>query len=58
MLCLILMVLSVPVYASDNTELQEENINVVSPRFSNISVFYNAFEITKSEKAMLTSSIT
>jgi hypothetical protein len=52
------MVLSVPVYASDNTELQEENINVVSPRFSNISVFYNAFEITKSEKAMLTSSIT
>ena len=58
MLCLILIILSVPVYASDNAELQEENINVVSSRFSNISVFYNVFEITESGKAMLTSSIT
>ena len=57
-LCLILIILSVPVYASDNAELQEENINVVSSRFSNISVFYNVFEITESGKAMLTSSIT
>lgn len=57
MLCLILMLLSVPVYAEGDTELKEENINA-STRFSNISVFYNVFEITKSGKAMLTSSIT
>jgi hypothetical protein len=58
MLVLVLTLLAVPVYASDNAELQEENVDVVSPRFTNISVFYNDFEINENGKAMLTSSIT
>lgn len=57
-LCFILMVISIPVYAGDDIEIQEENINSIGTRFSNISVFYNDFEITESGKAMLTSSIT
>ena len=48
MLCFVLIILSVPVYATENIELQEK-VDVNSTRFSNINLFRNTFEIEKYE---------
>ena len=56
MLCFVLIILSVPVYASENIELQEK-VDVNSTRFSNINLFQNSFEIEKYGKAVLTSAV-
>jgi len=60
MVIVVLAMLVIPTYANDSKELEEETIQVNNPttRFSNISVFYNVFDITSSGKALLTSSIT
>ncbi|MBI9010861.1 MAG: hypothetical protein JEZ08_01425 [Clostridiales bacterium] len=60
MIILVLTMLAVPTYANESKVIQEEKIDVSNPttRFSNISVFYNVFEITSGGKALLTSSIT
>jgi hypothetical protein len=56
MLCFVLIILSVPVYATENIELQEK-VNVNSTRFSNINLFQNTFDIEKYGKAILTSAV-
>ncbi|MEA1974061.1 MAG: hypothetical protein U9N10_00740 [Bacillota bacterium] len=56
MLCFILIILSVPVYATENIELQEK-VDVNSTRFSNINLFQNTFEIEKYGKVVLTSAV-
>ena len=56
MLCFVLIILSVPVYATENIELQEK-VDVNSTRFSNINLFRNTFEIEKYGKAVLTSAV-
>jgi len=55
-LCFVLIILSVPVYATENIELQEK-LDINSTRFSNINLFQNTFEIEKYGKAILTSAV-
>jgi hypothetical protein len=58
LICFILVFSVIPVGATtDSDALDEKVINIIQPRFTNISVFYNDFYITDQGKAVLISSI-
>lgn len=53
-ICLMFVMMTVPLNASTDTEIEKV---LIQPRFTNISVFYNDFYITDQGKAVLTSYI-
>jgi hypothetical protein len=56
--CFLLVFSAIPVGATtDSDALDEKVIDIIQPRFTNISVFYNDFYITDQGKAVLISSI-
>lgn len=55
MMCVLLLMLAVPVNATENHELTKEETITIQPRFSNITVFSVSFDITDSGKAMVES---
>ena len=54
--CFILVLTAIPVNATTDLDVLEELV-LIQPRFTNISVFYNDFYITDQGKAVLISSI-
>lgn len=58
LICFILVFSTIPAGATtDSDVLDEKVIDMIQPRFTNISVFYNDFYITDQGKAVLISSI-
>jgi uncharacterized protein YdaL len=58
LICFILVFSVIPVGATTDSDASDEKvINIIQPRFTNISVFYNDFYITDQGKAVLISSI-
>lgn len=55
LLCALLLIVAVPVNATDNKELTEKETVTIQPRFSNISVFVVSFDITDGGKAIVES---
>lgn len=56
-LCTLLLLTAVPVSATEDNELVDIKSIIVQPRFSNISVFMNSFDITDSGKAIVESAL-
>lgn len=52
------MISAIPVYASSDFKVVEENANIIQPRFTNIAAFTNKFDISSGGKATITSSVT
>jgi len=57
MLSTLLLLVAVPVNATENYEKSDKEIVTIQPRFSNISVFMNSFDITDSGKAIVESAL-
>jgi len=53
--CTLLLMVAVPANATENYELMDKETLTVQPRFTNISVFMNSFDITTSGKAVIES---
>lgn len=55
LLCALLLIVAVPVNATENYELTE--IVTIQQRFTNISVFVNSFDITNKGKVIVESAL-
>lgn len=53
-----LMVVSTPIYASNNYDTGIEEDTIIKPSFTNISIFVNTFEISTYGKASVSSYLT
>lgn len=57
MFCALLLMIAVPVNATENMEFTDNETIIIQPRFTNISVFMNSFDITTGGKAIVESAL-